>query len=71
MLLESNEALPSAMIQGILGTDAGKTSYDLGILCDVGLVLRSQSGRHAYFHVNRHMLKEMIRFWRTKPKEKK
>lgn len=71
MLLESSEALPNAMIQGILGTDASKTSYNLSVLCEMGLVMRTQSGRHAYFSINRLMLKEMIRFWRTKPKEKK
>lgn len=71
LLAESNEAIPSSMIQGILDSDPNKTSYNLSVLCETGLVMRGQTGRHAYFSINRLMLKEMIRFWRTKPKEKK
>lgn len=70
LLLESSDPVPSSVLEGITGLTANKLSYNITEMCEIGLVLRSVQGRHAYFSINRLFLREMIKFWRTKPKEK-
>jgi DNA-binding transcriptional ArsR family regulator len=67
LLLNTKEPLTMTFIAAHLGIQDGPTSHNLQRLVDVGLISRSPSGKYAFFQVNRSVMRDIIRFWRTKP----
>lgn len=71
-MMSYDEPIISSNLAALSGESDATTSWNLGELAKVGLVMRRQVGRHVYYAPNREMILQVFEYFNVKtitPKE--
>lgn len=66
MLMTHEEPLVFSNLAMLTGESESSTSYNLGELARVGLVMRRQVGRHVYYSPNRALILQVFEYFNVK-----
>lgn len=69
LLMTHDSPVAAGVLAAKMDLSEGAISFNAGKLAEVGLLTKQASGRHVFYSPNKVVIRELIRFWRTKPKE--